>query len=100
VRAEAEAVSARKGGRRPSPALPRIGPCHDPLELWFLEWRTPEGQIFRRYFGEQDEAAAALATWPAQPDLFAADPLKDTPRARRDRGEARRVPPKPKQPKA
>lgn len=40
--------------------LPRIGPCRDPLHLWFLEWEAT-GQVWRRYFADRDEARAALA---------------------------------------
>lgn len=45
------------------PPLPRIGPCGDPLDLWFLEYRDRSrlhGGIFRRYFADAAEAAAAL----------------------------------------
>lgn len=45
------------------PPLPRIGPCGDPLGLWFLEYRDPSklhGSIFRRYYADAAEAAAAL----------------------------------------
>jgi hypothetical protein len=40
---------------------PRIGPCRDPLGLWFLEWRDAAGQRWRRYFANRAEARAALA---------------------------------------
>ena len=41
--------------------LPRIGPCRDPLELWFLEWRDDRGQVWSRYFADRVEARCALA---------------------------------------
>jgi hypothetical protein len=39
--------------------LPRIGPCRDPLELWYLEWRDARG-LRRRYFADRAEARVAL----------------------------------------
>ena len=41
-----------------SPKLPRIGPCRDPLDLWFLEFEH-EGQVVRTY--HEDRKAAGLA---------------------------------------
>ena len=38
---------------------PRIGPCRDPLHLWFLEWADDRG-IWRRYYANRDEARRAL----------------------------------------
>ena len=43
----------------PARTLPRIGPCRDPLHLWFLEWADAKGQIWRRYFADRTEARAA-----------------------------------------
>jgi hypothetical protein len=39
--------------------LPRIGPCRDMLELWFLEF-VQDGQVFRRYFADRPAARTAL----------------------------------------
>lgn len=49
--------------RRP-PRLPRIGPCRDPLHLWFLEWRDDRGH-WRRYYADRAEARAALKVFRA-----------------------------------
>jgi len=38
---------------------PCIGPCRDPLHLWFLEWVDGRG-IWRRYYANRDEARRAL----------------------------------------
>lgn len=43
-----------QGKRRPF-----IGPCRDPLRLWFLEFEDARG-VWRRYFADRDEARAAL----------------------------------------
>lgn len=40
---------------------PRIGPCRDPLRLWFLEWADVHGGIWRRYFADREEARHALS---------------------------------------
>lgn len=48
--------------RAPEPRAARIGPCRDPLRLWFLEWRDETGQAWRRYYANRDEARAALRT--------------------------------------
>jgi hypothetical protein len=40
---------------------PRIGPCRDPLHLWFLEWADVHGGIWRRYFADRQEARRALS---------------------------------------
>lgn len=46
---------------RKAPKLPRIGPCRDPLHLWFLEYLDARfGVVYRRYFATRDEARAAL----------------------------------------
>jgi hypothetical protein len=45
------------------PRLPRIGPCRDPLRLWFLEWRDARGQVWRRYYADREEARAAMREW-------------------------------------
>jgi hypothetical protein len=46
--------------RRPE-ELPAIGPCRDPLALWYLEFVGDDGTtIFRRYFGNRNEARTAL----------------------------------------
>jgi hypothetical protein len=48
--------------KRP-PRLPRIGPCRDPLHLWYLEFEGEHNgrpHPFRRYFANRDEARAAL----------------------------------------
>jgi len=50
--------------RKRPPRLPRIGPCRDPLRLWFLEYRDRRG-IWRRYFADRDEARRALAAYRA-----------------------------------
>lgn len=39
---------------------PRIGPCRDPLYLWFLEWEDERG-VWRRYFEDRDMARRALS---------------------------------------
>lgn len=38
---------------------PFIGPCRDPLHLWFLEFEEV-GQVRRRYYANREEARAAL----------------------------------------
>lgn len=50
---------------KPLPRLPRIGPCKDPLRLWFLEYRAlpsePQpGGVFRTYHPGREEARVAL----------------------------------------
>jgi len=42
------------------PRLPRIGACHDALGLWFLEYASKDGLIWRRYYATRAEARAAL----------------------------------------
>jgi len=42
--------------------LPRIGPCRDPLRLWFLEY-LENGQVFRRYYADRGEARFQLKKW-------------------------------------
>jgi hypothetical protein len=44
---------------------PRIGPCRDPLHLWFLEWADARGQVWRRYFADRAEARAAIKAFRA-----------------------------------
>ena len=39
---------------------PRIGPCRDPLALWFLEVDS-NGARVRRYYADRPEAARALS---------------------------------------
>lgn len=62
---------------RMRPLLPRIGPCRDPLDLWFLEFEQA-GQILRKFYGERPEAQAALrdlrakTLTPAQDRMLAA----------------------------
>lgn len=46
------------------PDLPRIGPCRDPLELWFLEY-LEGGKVFRRYYADRAEARQALRDFKA-----------------------------------
>jgi hypothetical protein len=50
---------AARAPRSSSRTWPRIGPCRDPLRLWFLEYRDARG-VWRRYFANRDEARAAL----------------------------------------
>lgn len=57
---------ARKRTRKQPRRLPRIGPCRDPLDLWFLEFKQ-KGAVLRRYFGEREEAQAALAAFLTEP---------------------------------
>lgn len=47
--------------RRRILARPRIGPCRDPLHLWFLEWADVDGCLWRRYFADREEARRALS---------------------------------------
>jgi len=50
-----------KHTRRQATRRPCIGPCRDPLHLWYLEFvRAADGQVFRRYYANRDEARAAL----------------------------------------
>jgi len=51
----------RRRTRTTTAQLPRIGPCHDPLHLWFLEWADANGQRWRKYFPTRVEARVALA---------------------------------------
>jgi hypothetical protein len=44
---------------------PRIGPCRDPLRLWFLEYVDAAGQVFRRYYADRAEARQALREYRA-----------------------------------
>lgn len=46
---------------RRSVKLPRIGPCRDPLRLWFLEF-ADGGRVFRKYFAARADARRALRT--------------------------------------
>jgi hypothetical protein len=48
------------------PPLPRIGPCRDPLRLWFLEFAESDGRRLRRYFADRNEARVALRTYREQ----------------------------------
>ena len=43
----------------PPQRRPFIGPCRDPLRLWFLEYEDTRG-VWRRYFADRAEARAAL----------------------------------------
>ena len=43
-----------------APVRPRIGPCRDPLRLWFLEYADARGSVFRSYYANRDEARTAL----------------------------------------
>lgn len=51
----------------------RIGPCRDPLCLWFLEWRDDRGR-WRRYFADRGEARAALKVQRQLVAISAIDP--------------------------
>jgi hypothetical protein len=44
---------------------PRIGPCRDMLELWYLEWEA-SGQVWRRYYANRPEARLALRIYKAE----------------------------------
>lgn len=46
---------AKRKRRRPYAA-----PCHDPLDLWFLEFER-DGKVLRSYHADGPEARAALA---------------------------------------
>lgn len=56
----------RRGARRRAGAAkqarPFIGPCRDPLALWFLEFERADGQVFRTYHEDRKAARAALTT--------------------------------------
>jgi len=45
--------------------LPRVGPCYDPLRLWFLEFRGGDGCVYRRYYADRTEARGALRRYRA-----------------------------------
>ena len=49
--ADRERVRRRRAG------LVCIGPCHDPLALWFVEWGPPDSRC-RRYVANRREARA------------------------------------------
>jgi len=55
-------MKSRRRRADPRP-LPRIGPCRDPLCLWYLEYAdgTGNGIIWRRYYANRAEARQALA---------------------------------------
>lgn len=48
-----------RSGRRKRRRRPFIGPCRDPLRLWFMEFEDARG-VWRRYYANRDEARAAL----------------------------------------
>jgi hypothetical protein len=58
-------VAVKAVGRKPPSRLPRIGPCRDPLRLWFLEFDDARGR-WRRYFADRAEARAALRVLKAE----------------------------------
>jgi len=49
------------------PHGPFIGPCRDPLGLWFLHWfDSARSHCFLRYFADRAEARAALRVFKAK----------------------------------
>ena len=56
--------ASRAAGWRSRPR-PYIGPCYDPLALWFLEYDDANGETYRRYYGDRDAARTALEEFKA-----------------------------------
>ena len=48
---------------------PFIGPCNDPMELWFLEFDSGI-MVYRRYYADGPEARAALKHYKATGELL------------------------------
>lgn len=55
-------------GRCKPPHKPFIGPCRDPLCLWFLHWHdVAAGRCYVRYYADRAEARAALRAFRLAP---------------------------------
>lgn len=48
-------------GKAPPPRWTRVGPCRDPLRLWYMQFwsATPVPGYYRRYFANRQDARVA-----------------------------------------